>query len=184
MLETTKNIILILNIIVRILPVCLYGATFISGILTSHSIMFILLLGHVLNDIISYGYRRILKSEPITQCAFIKIGNVHYTLPSSHVQIISYYVMFFFLDMRAKDDYDIIKILFLLTLLGITIWSRINIGCESFMDTLFAMSMGATIALLYFMFVKDYLKIPDTIEQEIGLEVVNDTIDSVFNYFE
>ena len=109
-----ENTISIVNILVRILPVCLYGATLIAGMLMDNSQAFILLFGHLINDIISIGYRSILKSQSTPQCAFIKIGDVYYNLPSSHVQIIAYYTMFFLLDMYNKDEYDMGKILFLL----------------------------------------------------------------------
>lgn len=175
-----ENTISIVNVLVRILPVCLYGATLIAGMLMDNSQAFILLFGHLINDIISIGYRSILKSQSTPQCAFIKIGDVYYTLPSSHVQIIAYYTMFFLLDMYNKDEYDMGKILFLLTLMGVTIWSRVNIGCESLMDVTFGIGIGSTVAILYYMFIKDYYTVTPRIS---ATEATNNALNSVFNYF-
>jgi hypothetical protein len=174
-----ENTTMIVNILVRILPACLYGATLISGMLMDNLQAFILLFGHLINDILSIGYRSILKSQSPPQCAFIKIGNVYYNLPSSHIQIISYYTMFFLLDMYNKDEYDMSKVLFLLALLGVTIWSRVNIGCESLMDVTFGLGIGSTIAILYYMFIRDYyMTTPAS-----TTESTNNALNSVFSYF-
>ena len=56
----------------------------------------------------------------------------------------------FFADMYVKQNFNVVNFIFLGFLLLVTIWSRVNIGCENITDGIFATIIGVMIGVTYY----------------------------------
>lgn len=173
---------IIINTIVRILPIGLYLATLLSSLMFDNNIALILFFGQLINDIIGLCYRLILKPQGKINCAIIRVGNLYYTLPSPHIQVVTFYFAFFVADMYFSNKFHFIKFLALLGIVILTIWSRIDIECKNLLDVGLACSLGFGIGLAYYFIVKDYYRDVDKIEGDI-VRQDNELINDVFKYF-
>ena len=57
---------------------------------------------------------------------------------------------YFFMDMYQKQNFNVVNFIFLSFILLITMWSRINIGCETAVDCIFAVIIGILIGAVYY----------------------------------
>lgn len=172
---------IIINTIVRVLPIGLYLATLLSSLLLENNTAIILFFGQLVNDLIGLCYRFILKPPGKINCAMVRVGNLFYTMPAPHTQIVAYYVSFFMADMYFKKEFNSTKFLGLLGLLLITVWSRLDIECEDMMDVILAFALGSGIGLSYYYLVKDYYIKPQTNETTTDN---SELINNVFRYFD
>lgn len=148
----------IINSIVRISPVALYTGTAVSGLVFDDFRATILLFGFVIIEALSYGYRLILQGIYNPQCALMKTETDYFVLPSPITQTISFFAGFLFSEMYAKGVFNPGKTFGLVTIIVITIFSRINVGCETFLDSLFCTSIGLLLGVFYFTVIKDYYR--------------------------
>ena len=153
-----------LNTFIRLVPIGLYFGTLIMGILFTDVRAFTLFVGYFLNDLISYGFRQLFQTVDIVNCALVQSNTNFYTLPSSHTQTIAFTLAYFFTDMYIKQDFNVINFIFLGFLLLVTMWSRINIGCESMVDAIFATILGILIGVSFYKLTQSWndLGKPDT----------------------
>jgi len=139
-----------LNTFIRLVPIGLYFGTLIMGILFADIRAFILFVGYLMNDLMSYGFRQLFQTIDIPNCAIVQSNRNFYTLPSSHTQTIAFTLAYFFTDMYMKQNFDVVNFIFLGFLLLITMWSRINVGCESLVDGIFATILGILIGVAFY----------------------------------
>ncbi len=154
-----------LNTFIRLVPIGLYFGTLIMGILFSDIRAFVLFIGYLLNDVISYGFRQLFQTVDIPNCAIVQSNRNFYTLPSSHTQTIAFTLAYFFTDMYMNQNFNIVNFIFLGFLLLVTMWSRINIGCESIVDGIFASILGILIGVAFYRLTQTWNQIgqpPDT----------------------
>jgi membrane-associated phospholipid phosphatase len=159
-----------LNTFIRLVPIGLYFGTLIMGILFSDIRAFVLFIGYLLNDIISFGFRQLFQTVDIPNCAIVQSNRNFYTLPSSHTQTIAFTLAYFFTDMYMKQNFDVVNFIFLGFLLLVTMWSRINVGCESLVDGIFATILGILIGVAFYRLTQSWNEIgqppKDTVTQE------------------
>ncbi len=140
----------IINTFIRLLPIGLYLGTLLMGILFTDIRAFVLFVGYFLNDIISFGFRQMFQTVDLANGAIVQSVSNFYTLPSSHTQMIAFTLSYFFTDMYVKQNFNIVNFIFLGFLLLVTVWSRINIGCENIVDGMFATIIGVLIGVTYY----------------------------------
>lgn len=174
---------ILLNTIVKVLPISLYLATLLSSMLFDNKMALVLFFGHLLNDIVGLSYRFLLKPKGKIECSFIKVGDLFYTLPAPYIQVVSFYFSFIMADMYYSNRFTSSKFMGLLMLLLITIWSRLDIGCKTMLDVILALSLGCGIGLAYYFAAKEYYLSKE--EQEIQDAGRSDPelINNVFKYF-
>lgn len=156
--NTLNFIIQFIHTLVRFLPLGLYFFVYFSAALFKDLRSAILLIGLILNDLIGYIYKKYNKTRPRQPCAiFVGPGNKEPGfLPNPHTEIMSFIASFFYSDMFYKNKIDIIPFTFITTLLLLTIWSRITIGCKVFKDVVFNIIFGTIRGILFFYFVFPY----------------------------
>lgn len=140
----------IINTIVRLLPIALYGGCILFGILLSDTRAFILLLGYVLNDLLSLGFRHLFQTVDLVNCSIVQSSKNFYTQPSPHTQTIAFTLSFFFTEMYLKNNFNVGNFIFLSMLLLVTIWSRINIGCKNIIDGIYGTMIGLLLGTAYY----------------------------------
>jgi membrane-associated phospholipid phosphatase len=140
----------IVNTFVRILPLGFYFGTIIMGILFTDLRAFILLMGFVANDAISFGFRQLFQTIDLPTCAIVESNKNFFTMPSSHTQTVSFLMSFFLTEMYSKNTFNPVNFVLLGFILLLTSWSRINIGCESIIDVIFAIGIGVLIGATYY----------------------------------
>jgi hypothetical protein len=150
----------IINSLIRITPVGLYAGSAISGLVFEDFRASILLLGFVLNEAISYGYRLILQGVYNPQCALMKTDLDYFVLPSPICQTVGFFAGFMFSEMYSREEFLPGKTFALITLILLTIFSRVNIGCKTFLDALYTTLVGLVLGVFYFTIIKDYYR-PD-----------------------
>jgi len=175
---------ILLNTIVRVLPIGLYLATLLSSLLMDNKQGIILFMGQALNDLIGLAYRFLLKPQGKLQCAIVRVGDVYYTMPAPYVQVVSFYFSFFMADMYTTGNFDSVKFMGLLFILLATVWSRIDVECKDMLDVVLAASIGGGIGFSYYYLIKDYYNrsSENSLDDKIK-EKDNEMIDDVFKYF-
>jgi hypothetical protein len=155
----------VLNTFIRLLPIGLYLGTLLMGILFTDIRAFVLFLGYFVNDLVSFGFRQMFQTVDLANCAIVQSVTNFYTLPSSHTQMISFTLAYFFTDMYVKQNFNIVNFIFLGFLLLVTIWSRINVGCENIVDGIFATILGIIIGTTYYKLTQSWNEL-DAIDQQ------------------
>jgi hypothetical protein len=179
-IQTSK---IIINTIVRVLPLGLYLATLLSSMLLDNKQGLILFFGHAINDLIGLAYRFILKPSGKAQCAIVRVADVYYTLPAPYIQIVAYYFSFFVADMYYKGEFDNVKFIGLLVILMITIWSRIDVGCKNLLEVILSFSIGCGIGITYYLIIKEYYNWDNNTLINIATARDDSAINNVFKYF-
>lgn len=174
---------ILINTIVKVLPISLYLATLMSSMLFDNKMALVLFFGQLLNDVVGLSYRFILKPKGKIECAFVKVGDLFYTLPAPYVQIVGFYFSFLVADMYYQDRFSSVKFLGLLMILLITIWSRLDIGCDTMLDVILALTLGCGIGIAYYFAFKDYYLSDEQKEQQNAERSDPELINNVFKYF-
>ena len=149
----------ILNTVVRLSPIGLYVGSAMSGTVFNDFRGILLLLGFVLNEMLSLGYRIVLKGVENKQCAFLmSIDGSPFVLPSPITQTIGFFYGFLMSEMYNNDQFNPFRFFYATTIMLLTIYSRINVGCKSIIDALYCAILGALIGVIYFALIKDYYR--------------------------
>lgn len=173
-MDTVQSIDVVKGLIhtfIRFLPLGLYFFTYFSATLYKDQRSIILLVGLIVNDIIGYVYKKYSGLEPNDACAVFgdTEGKALNFLPNSHTEIMAFIASFFYSRMWLNGAMNWFQFNFLLFMMVITIWSRINIGCENdyqrlIFDILFGMARGS----LFYYFFSSYYN--DSTENNTPLE--------------
>lgn len=146
----------IIHTFVRFLPFGLYFFCYFSTIIFKDIRSALLLLGLVLNDILSYVYKRYYKIPDNLNCSILSKpdGTPAPPLPSSHTQYLSFVIAIIFSNQLYKGDTSPFTLIFLTIMLGLTGWSRIIIGCkENFKKVGYEILFGLLRGSLYYYFI-------------------------------
>jgi len=160
------NTKVIINTFVRLMPIGLYFGTLIMGILFTDVRAFTLFVGYMVNDLISLGFRKMYQSVDLVNCSIVESSKNFYTLPSSHTQTIAFTLAYFFTDMYIKEKFTPINFIFLIFLLVMTMWSRINVGCENIVDALYAVIVGLLIGSVFYRLTQNWTTSPNDLKIE------------------
>ena len=86
-------------------------------------------------------------------------------------------------DMYYNDRFNTMRFLALLTILLITVWSRLDVGCVNMMDVMLGLTMGFGIGVAYYLMFKDYY-LGDEEKQNLDASRSDpELINNVFKYF-
>jgi hypothetical protein len=146
----------ILNTIVRLLPIALYMGSIMSNLLFNNKKANVLLFGFLLVEGISYAYKTVTNAVNNQHCSLVKSDMNFLTLPSPIPTSIGFLVSFLISDMYHKNDIKPIKLYILLLIFMVTIWSRVNVGCHTVIDSAVGGVLGLIMGFGYYSVVKDY----------------------------
>jgi len=131
------------------------------------------------NELISLGYRLILRGAQNPQCGLLySADNEPFILPSPITQTVSFFAGFFYMDMYFNNTFNPIRFFSLIALQLITIYSRVNVGCKTLIDAIYCSLVGMLIGVVYYNIIKDFYK-ADYLNQK--LTTANDTINKFFS---
>lgn len=149
---------IILNTIVRLMPVSLYTGSAMSGLIFDDFRGTILFVGFLINEAISYGYRLILNGIYNPQCALMKTEEDYFVLPSPITQTFGFFYGFLMAEMYNQGAFLPTKFFVMTALMILVIYSRVNIGCKSPLDAIYCALLGMLLGMGYFTIVKDYYR--------------------------
>ncbi len=148
----------IINTLIRLAPVALYSGSVVSGVVFEDFRAVILLVGFILNEAIAYGYRMILQGIYNPQCALMKTADDYFVLPSPITQTVGFFTGFFLMQMYNDGVFLPARFFFLMAFVVVASYSRINVGCESFLESLYCVILGMILGVGYFNIIKDYYR--------------------------
>ena len=158
-LSIIDTIKIFLNTAVRLIPVGLYTGSAMSGAVFQDFRGMLLFLGLLGNELISLGYRMILRGVVNPQCALtFSSEGIPFVLPSPITQTVGFFVGFLYMDMYYNNNYSALKFFILTMMLLITIYSRINIGCKTLLDSIYCALVGLLMGVIYYNLVQPYYK--------------------------
>lgn len=156
LLYITKALI---NTLIRLSPIAFYTGSIISGALFSDFRAALLLGGFILNEFLSLGYRMIFHGVANPQCALLMTANeTPFVLPSPITQTFGFLYGFILADMYYTDIFNAFKFFVMTTIMILTIYSRINVGCKTILDAIYCSLMGIMLGVVYYSFIKDYYR--------------------------
>jgi hypothetical protein len=150
---------LILNTLVRIIPVGLYTGSVISGVAFDDFRGILLFLGFLGNELLALGYKMVLRGDTNPQCALLySETGTPFVLPSPISQTVGFLAGFFYMDMYYNNVFYPMKFFILMMVQLITIYSRIDVGCKSLLDAIYCSLIGMLSGVVYYSIIKDYYK--------------------------
>ena len=148
-----------INTVVRLSPIAFYTGSAISGAIFSDFRAVLLLGGFLLNEFLSMGYRMIFRGETNPQCALLLSTNeTPFVLPSPISQTVGFLYGFILADMYYSDVFNAFKFFVMTTVVILTIYSRINVGCKTILDSVYCALVGTMLGVVYYSFIKDYYR--------------------------
>jgi hypothetical protein len=170
--ETLSSFIDIIHILIKFLPLGLYFFAYFSATLFKDIRSAFLLMGLIFNDIIGYLYKKYNKGVNNPKCNMFTSStelkqsgggdeadkeNNYYGefLQNPHTEIISFVTSFFYSDMFYKQKLDIFPFITLTIMLFLTIWSRMDQGCETnFNIVILNIILGAIYGTIFYFFIR------------------------------
>lgn len=156
LVDTTK---IFINTLVRIIPVGLYAGSAMSGAVFQDFRGLLLFCGFLGNELLGLGYKMVLHGVSNPQCALMySEGGTPFVLPSAISQTVGFFAGFFYMDMYYNNTFSAMEFFILTTLMLITIYSRINVGCKTLLDAVYCTLIGLLFGVVYYNIIKDYYK--------------------------
>jgi hypothetical protein len=146
----------IINTIIRMIPLSLYMGSLMSSLMFDNKKANILLFGFILIEGLSGAFKTVTNASTNEQCALIKSETSNISMPAPIPTSIGFLVSFFISDMMYTEKIKPVKLYGLVFFLLITIWSRVNVGCHSVIDSLLASIIGIILGVGYYNVVKKY----------------------------
>ena len=172
-MATAFNIIpSLFNTVVKILPFGLYLASIMESILFNDLRGFFVFLGLFVNDVMNIGYNYLTEKEDNERCAVVRnmYSEDYFVLPTSHTEYMSFITSFLLGSMFFKRIFNYGTFIVFVVLLIITIYMRIAIGCEDFIDSGYSLMLGAFKGFIYYIIIKDYYEPDDLTPEDHWLE--------------
>ena len=144
-----------INTLVRIIPLSLYMGSIMSTFIFDNKKALIILLGFIFIELMSFGYNSFNKSITSPNCAMVRSENQNLALPAPIPLSVGFFVSFIITDMIDTKNFKPLKFYLLIMLLLITVWSRINVGCHSIIESIIASLIGVTLGMAYSKLIKD-----------------------------
>ena len=158
-IEMLNYFIGLIHTLIRFLPLGVYFFTYFSSALYKDLRTAILLIGLIINDLIGYIFNKYFSTK-LKRDACSIFGKEGDKSPgfliNPHTEIMSFICGFYFSDMYYKQKLDNLPFIFLLTMLFLTIWSRVTIGCKNMKDVGFYLITGLMFGVIYYYFVSKY----------------------------
>lgn len=151
-------LISIVNTLVRLLPVALYTGTIVSNLVFDDFRANLLFIGFLVNEMLSFAYKFALKGTDKAECALLADPSNYYVLPSSITQTVGFFFGFILADVYFSNEFKSLKFIVLCILLALTVFSRVNVGCETTMNALIFACVGTGFGVIYYYIIKDYYK--------------------------
>jgi hypothetical protein len=148
----------LINTLIRLSPIGLYSGTALSSFLFGDFRATLLFVGLMINEGIALGYRMILRGIYNPQCALLQNGEDYFVLPSPITQTIGFVIGFFLAKMFVDSEFLPLRFFVMITILLITIFSRINVGCMGFLDAIYCSLLGIVLGVGYYNLIKDYYR--------------------------
>jgi len=172
-LLTIFNLIpVFLHTFVKIMPVGLYLASFLESMLFNDIRGFLIFIGLLINDLINIGYNYMMKPKPNMNCAIIR--NVYtddfFSFATPHTQYISFITAFLMASMYFKKVFYYSTFFMFVVMIGLTIWSRITIGCKDILGAGFNLLFGAFRGIIFYIIVKDFYEPEDVTPEDHWIE--------------
>ena len=151
----------------KMLPLGLYISTLLESILFNDIRGFLIFVGLIINDLINIGHNYLLEKKRNEKCAILRnlFAEDFFELSTSHTQYISFISGFFLSSMFFKKVFYYSTFSMFCILMGLTIWSRIAIGCEDILDSGYNLVFGLFRGIIYYVIIKDYYE-PDDVTPE------------------
>ena len=158
-LSLIDTIKIFVNTLVRLSPIGLYSGSVMAGVVFRDFRGVLLFLGFLGNELLSLGYRMILHGVVNPQCAltFSSEGSP-FVLPSPITQTVGFFAGFFFMDMYYNNTFNPLEFFLLSMMLLMTIYSRINIGCKTLLDSIYCALVGLLLGVVYYNLIQPYYK--------------------------
>ena len=172
-LLTIFNLIpVFLHTFAKIMPVGLYLASFLESMLFNDIRGFLIFIGLLINDLINIGYNYMMKPKPNMNCAIIR--NVYtddfFSFATPHTQYISFITAFLMASMYFKKVFYYSTFFMFVVMIGLTIWSRITIGCKDILGAGFNLLFGAFRGIIFYIIVKDFYEPEDVTPEDHWIE--------------
>ncbi len=172
-LLTIFNIIpVFLHTFVKVMPVGLYLASILESMLFNDIRGFFIFIGLLINDLINVGYNQMLNSVPNVNCSIIR--NVYtddfFTFATPHTQYIAFVTGFLMTSMYFKKVFYYSTFFMFMVFIGLTVWSRIMIGCKDILGAGFNLLFGAFRGIIFYVIVKDFYEPEDVTPEEHWIE--------------
>jgi hypothetical protein len=172
-MATAFNIVpSLFNTVVKILPFGLYLASIMESILFNDLRGFFVFLGLLINDVMNIGYNYLTEKEDNERCAVVRnmYSEDYFVLPTGHTEYMSFITSFLLGSMFFKRIFNYGTFIVFVVLLVITIYMRISIGCEDFIDSGYSLLLGAFKGFVYYIIIKDYYEPEDLTPEDHWLE--------------
>lgn len=150
--DSVKNLV---NIFVGFMPLGIYFFAYFTSIIFNDKRGGLLMLGMFLNDLVGFFNKRYIGSINSNEnCGIFKSNDSStFELPNKHTEIISFFSSIFYSEMYKKKKTNWFTFIFLLIMIIITVWSRMNVGCENdFSKIIFSILSGVTRGMLFYYF--------------------------------
>ena len=172
-LLTIFNVIpVFLHTFVKVMPVGLYLASILESMLFNDIRGFFIFIGLLVNDLINVGYNYMMNPKPNVNCSIIR--NVYtddfFTFATPHTQYISFVTAFLMTSMYFKKVFYQSTFFMFMVFIGLTVWSRIMIGCKDILGAGFNLLFGAFRGIIFYIIVKDFYEPEDVTPEEHWIE--------------
>ena len=158
----------------KLLPIGLYVSTLLESILFNDIRGFIIFLGLIINDLINIGYNYLLEKKPKEKCAIIR--NIYtddfFELSTPHTQYIAFVTGFLLSSMFFKKVFYYSTFTIFSILIGLTVWSRISVGCKDILDAGYNLIFGLFRGIIYYIIIKDYYEPDDVTPEDHWIEKI------------
>jgi hypothetical protein len=164
----------LLHTFAKMLPIGLYVSTLLESILFNDIRGFIIFLGFIINDLINIGYNYLLEKKPKKNCAIVRnfLNDEFFELSTPHTQYISFVTGFILSSMFFKKVFYYSTFTIFSILVGLTIWSRISVGCKDILDAGYNLIFGLFRGIIYYIIVKDYYEPDDVTPEDHWIEKI------------
>lgn len=184
--KTNKGFVLfkgIINTIVRLMPLALQMGCVMSALIFKNKKAAWLLLGFVIIEIISFGFIVFNITIPNPACALVKSGDKQFSMPAPVPLSIGFFCGFLIAEMFKNNKFEPFKFYGLCVFLIIVIWSRINVGCHSPVESIFAAIIGLLFGVGYYYSIKKKYNDELDDEEEDEDDKKNNEDDDLILYF-
>ena len=158
----------------KLLPIGLYVSTLLESILFNDIRGFIIFLGLIINDLINIGYNYLLEKKPNEKCAIVR--NIYtddfFELSTPHTQYIAFVTGFLLSSMFFKKVFYYSTFTIFSILIGLTVWSRISVGCKDILDAGYNLIFGLFRGIIYYIIIKDYYEPDDVTPEDHWIEKI------------
>jgi hypothetical protein len=179
----------LLHTFVKVLPIGLYACTLLESILFNDIRGFFIFFGLLINDVINIGYAHLMQPKKNMNCAIVR--NIYsqdgIILSTPHTQYVAFILGFLLVSMYFKKVFYYSTFTVFIGLMGLTIWSRITVGCSDILDAVFNIVFGAFRGIIYYVIIKDFYEPEDVTPEDHWIEKklkalfpVSDDLDELF----